>query len=242
MIETKAQIRGREIAPHQEFRFACHPGLDCFNTCCRNKRLPLWPYDLLRLKKSLNLDSGQILDKYAELEFDPASGWPSLRIKLDDQGRCSFLSPQGCSVYENRPAACRIYPMARLAAPPKGGKPGEVIYMRQETTGCLGWDQPRTHTIESWTRDQGLEPYDAANDRLLGLLFHPRRQGRMELKPQQVHAVIAALYNLDTFRQMLGLPLLQNMFDKQRLQEAAARDEDLLDLGREFLKKALFGD
>jgi Fe-S-cluster containining protein len=241
MIETPEQVKGETIKPGQAFNFACGPGLACFNTCCKNKRLPLWPYDLLRLRKNLKLNSAQILERYAELEMDPASGWPSLRIKLDEKGRCSFLSERGCGVYPDRPAACRIYPLARLAAPGKDGAPPEVIYMRQKTGHCLGWDQDREHTIKSWTVDQGLKPYDAANDQLLKLLFHPGRKGKMDLKPQQVHAVIAALYNLDTFRKMLKTPLVKDLFKPGQIKHARGNDERLMLLGRDFLIKVLFG-
>jgi Fe-S-cluster containining protein len=241
MIEKPDQIKGEQVRPGQAFCFECGPQLACFNSCCRNKRLPLWPYDLLRLKRSLKINSAEILEKYAELEFDPASGWPSLRIKLDDSGRCSFLSQKGCAVYAGRPAACRIYPLARLAAPGKNGQTKEVIYVRQETDGCLGWEQSCRHSIESWTKDQGLAEYDRANDELLTLLFHPRRRGKLQLKPQQVHAVIAALYNLDTFRQMLSTPMIKDLFKPGQIKHAKADDERLLLLGRDFLIKALFG-
>ena len=238
MIENRKP--GQRIQADQEFCFECKPRLSCFNTCCRDKRLPLWPYDLLRLRSALGLNSAQVLEKYAELEFDPVSGWPALRIRLTDEGACSFLSPEGCTVYHDRPAACRVYPLGRMAAPGRGKGRPEVIYERQQTRNCQGWRQERQHTIDSWNRDQGLEPYNQANDSMLPLLFHPKREGKLELSPQQIHAVIAALYNLDVFRQMLESPALKDMFDSARLKAAQSDDLAVLDLGRDFLIKTLF--
>ena len=40
--------------------FRCHPGLACFNSCCRNKRLTLLPYDVLRLSRALGRSSGSL--------------------------------------------------------------------------------------------------------------------------------------------------------------------------------------
>jgi hypothetical protein len=43
------------IEPDEQFRFACSPGVACFNACCRDLNQSLFPYDILRLKKRLKL-------------------------------------------------------------------------------------------------------------------------------------------------------------------------------------------
>lgn len=242
MIETQADIGGQCLAQEENFCFACHPGLECFNSCCRNKRLPLWPYDVLRLRRGLEMDSTQVLERYAELEFDPRSGWPSLRLRLDDEGRCPLLTPQGCGAYPHRPAACRIYPLAWAAKPAAEGKPPEELFVRQETKGCLGWEESKEHTPATWVADQELEPYLEANATLLSLFFHPKRQGRLKLNQQQTHAVIAALYNLDVFRQIAGQPGFSSSagLEQACLKKALEHDEALLELGRDWLAERLF--
>lgn len=243
MIETQEQLEGDRLEPGQEFHFACHPGLACFNTCCAHKRLPVLPYDLLRLRQSLGLPSQEVLERFLELDLDPVSGWPVLRLKLDEQGRCSLLGPQGCTVYAHRPAACRTYPLARAVAPGRDGAPPSELFLRQQTKGCLGWGEPRRQDIVSWVAEQELAPYQEANDALLGLFLHPRRAGqRLELAPPQIHAVIMALYNLDVFRQMLERPdFAQGLeLDPARLEAARQADEELLLLGRDWLMARLF--
>lgn len=239
MIETEKEMGGRRLAPGERFCFACGPELECFNSCCRDKRLPLWPYDVLRLRRALELPSAQVLAHYAELEFDPRSGWPALRLRLDQEGRCPLLGPRGCRVYAHRPSACRIYPLAWAQAPE-----GREVFLRQQTKGCLGWNQKREHTVESWVADQELAPYLEANRGLLGLWFHPGRRGRLELNPAQTHAVIAALYNLDVFRRMLEDPatLEGTGIPDRRLEQAREDDEALLLLGRDWLALRLFGE
>lgn len=239
MIETEDQLAGQRLEPGEVFNFACHPGLACFNTCCANKRLPVLPYDLLRLRRGLGLKSPEVLERLLELEMDPVSGWPVLRLKLDGQGRCPLVGQAGCTVYAHRPAACRVYPLARAVAP---GPPRREVFLRQEAPACLGWQEDRPLSLEDWVADQKLKPYHEANDALLGLFFHPRRRGRLELEPPQIHAVIMALYNLDVFRRLAGQPDFapRHGFKVWRVEDALRRDEDLLLLGRDWLERQLF--
>lgn len=240
MIER--DLPGRRLKPGERFHFACRPELECFNSCCRDKRLPLLPYDMLRLRRGLNRASPDILAELVELEADPTSGWPALRIKLADGGVCPFVTAQGCAVYEHRPTCCRVYPLARAVAPGKKGRPPEEFYLVQDAPGCQGWQENAELTAESWAVDQGLPPYLEAHNRALGLFMHPRRPRRVELNPRQTHAYIAALYNLDVFRQGLDQPGFAKRLglSADRLEAARLQDEALLDLGLEWLTKQLF--
>ena len=242
MIEREADLRGRRLDPEREFHFQCGPDLACFNSCCREKRLPLLPYDLVRLTGALGMPSDQFLATHAELDLDPGSGWPVLRLRLKEDGACPLLGPRGCTVYEDRPAACRIYPLTRAVAPGRTGQPPQVVYLRLETSGCQGWDQPRSHTVASWLDDQGLEPYNQANDRLMKLFLHPRRRGKLELTPPQVHAVVAGLYNLDVFARMLAETELARRagLDAKRVERALTQPEELVSLGQDWLTGLLF--
>jgi len=47
-----------------DFRFKCHKGLNCFTRCCCNITIFLTPYDILRMKNSLNISSGEFLANY----------------------------------------------------------------------------------------------------------------------------------------------------------------------------------
>jgi hypothetical protein len=234
---------GQKLDPGAAFRFACHPGLACFNSCCTGKRLPVLPYDLLRLRLALGMTSQDILASYIELEEDPVSGWPTLRLKLTDQDRCPFVGDQGCGVYAHRPAACRLYPLSRAVSPAQGRRPAHEVFLRLTTSGCLGWEQPREMTVPQWLLDQDLAPYNQANDRLLPLLLHPARQGRVSLDQRQTHGVILALYNLDVFRPMLAQPGLAARWGLDTEQARAAQGDDLalLGLGQTWLTRQLFG-
>ncbi len=47
----------------EDFTFACHKGLECYTSCCRDVTIMLTPYDVLRMKKALGLTSNQFLEK-----------------------------------------------------------------------------------------------------------------------------------------------------------------------------------
>lgn len=243
MIEDRTELEGRRLAPGQRFQFACRPGLACFNACCRDKRLPLLPYDMLRLRRGLGLSSQEILADLVELEQDPRSGWPALRIKLKADGACPFVAPEGCTVYDHRPTCCRIYPLARAVKPGQGKGPPSEIFLQQDTPGCLGWEQPDQLSIESWIEGQGLADYQEANNRALKLFMHPKRKGKVSLSQAQTHAFISALYNLEVFRQAVGQEGFADKFGISRERLAAARgsDEKLLELGIDWLSGVLFG-
>jgi Fe-S-cluster containining protein len=243
MIETDGELSGRRLNPTEILPFRCHPGLSCFNSCCRNKRLSLLPYDVLRLARGLDCRSDELLAKHAELEIEASSGWPTLRIKLSADGRCPFVGDAGCGVYGHRPTCCRIYPLARAVALEGGGEPREIFVVASASEKCLGFGETGALTVEGWARDQGLDAYRAANNRIARLFLHPDRPRPLSLSDAQLHAVILALYNLDVFRQSVAQPGFAERFGlaDAAVARALSSDEALLDLGQDWLTAQLFG-
>jgi len=243
VIETERERSGRRLARSDAFPFRCHPGLACFNSCCRDKRLTLLPYDVLRLARALGCRSHELLERHARLEIDPGSGWPALRIELAADGRCPFVGEAGCGVYVDRPTCCRIYPLARAVALDAGGAATEVFEVEEPGGRCLGFGGGPGDTIDAWTRAQGLEPYREANDRVARLFLHPRRPRPLALAPADVHAVVLALYNLDVFRELAARAGFaeRSGLDGARVERALASDEALLGVGQDWLATRLFG-
>lgn len=244
MLETEGELVGRRLDRDAPMPFRCHPGLPCFNSCCRDKRLTLLPYDALRLARGLGCASGDLLDRYAELEIEAGSGWPTLRIKLAADGRCPFVGEAGCGVYRDRPTCCRTYPLARAIRVEGGGVPAELFVIEATGARCLGFGAPPAHTVGGWARDQGLDAYHAANGRVAKLFLHPRRPRPLALSPAGIHAVVMALYNLDVFRERVGRPgfAAECGLGEARVARALASDEALLELGEDWLAARLFGE
>lgn len=93
------------ISPDTPFRFACNPGVACFNACCRDLNQLLAPYDVLHLKRCLGLPSQLFLQPYTQRHTGPGSGLPVVTLKPTDPERltCPFVAPEGCRVYVDRP-------------------------------------------------------------------------------------------------------------------------------------------
>jgi Fe-S-cluster containining protein len=242
MIETEGELSGRRLSPGELLPFRCHPGLACFNSCCRDKRLTLLPYDVLRLARGLGRTSGELLAEHAELEIEASSGWPTLRIRLEADGRCPFVGETGCGVYRDRPTCCRIYPLARAVRLEGAGEISELFVVAETGGRCLGFDAPDGHTVEDWTRGQGLDEYRAANNRIAKLFLHPRRPRPLSLSADELHAVVMALYNMDVFREYVARPgfAARSGLESARVTRALASDEALLELGQDWLAAQLF--
>lgn len=70
--------------------------------CCFDTEMPLLPEDVARLQQVTGQDPAAFSIR------DRASEGRRLRNR---DGHCVFLGPSGCTVYADRPAGCRIYPL-----------------------------------------------------------------------------------------------------------------------------------
>ena len=235
--EYVTRLDGRET-----FTFACHSGVRCFTDCCRMLELALTPYDVLRLRKATGLTSRELLEHYIISEQDPGEPFPRFYLTMVDDGRasCVFVSPEGCTVYPHRPSACRAYPLGRAAVRTGNGTILEHFVIMKETH-CRGFLEATQQTPLLYSIDQELTVYNTFNDAVVQILQHDAiRQGLIPSR-KDIELFTLALYDLDTFRQMLMEDKVESTIlsqpEKDRLQE----DEELLLFAIELLKRQLFG-
>ncbi len=187
-----------EISDGETFRFACHPGVPCFNACCRDLTMPLAPYDVLRLRQELGMDSEEFIATHTAVGQYP-TGYPVLYLKMSatPERTCSFLTPAGCSVYPSRSAACRTYPLGRATREDEQGQLVERYFLVHEPH-CLGFSERREWTLSTWLHDQELPEYNRWNDRYMHLMARQQRTGH---PLAQKHATLCTLafYRLDRF-------------------------------------------
>ena len=228
------------------FIFSCHSDLACFNRCCRNKHLPLTPYDVLRLKTALGHLSDDFLSKYTLYSLAPDSGFPiiSLRMGDDPDKVCPFVGRNGCRVYKDRPTVCRLYPLGRASGKKQGQAVGDAFFFKLDTPACLGVKEKEVCTVEEWMEEQGLIPYITMNDKMLGILFHPKRVRTTPLNEGQIQKVMVACYNLDLFREFIFKTRFLESFevDEDIRSKIGADDAGLLDFAFNYLDRTLFPD
>ncbi|MBU0480392.1 MAG: YkgJ family cysteine cluster protein [Proteobacteria bacterium] len=231
-----------------KFRFACHSAVSCFTRCCRKLELFLYPYDVLRLKTRLGISSEDFLNRYAGVVQGGNPCFPSVIMVMsaDEEKTCPFLNDEGCSVYPDRPSACRTYPLERAVdRDTSGGRPEEFYFMTDHDY-CKGHQEEREWTVKSWVRDQSLQYFNQMDDLWaeLDTIFADSRTWRGEGAggPLQLLAFMAC-YNVDRFRQYVNDHQLleQYRLDKTRKKLIEKDDEALLKFGFDWLKLILAG-
>jgi Fe-S-cluster containining protein len=218
----------------------------CFTECCGKLELPLTPYDVLRLKKRLDVSSSTFLDDYTEVKIETAHGFPEFSLRMDaDKGkRCPFVTEQGCTVYEDRPGACRVYPLGRASTKNPVLGATQEFYFTVKESHCRGFEADRTWTVEEWLADQGTDPYNEFNDMLMELYLLRRSKPGAQLTERHIKMFVMAAYNTERFRDFVFKSGFTSKFAVPRdlIDKIATDDEELLRFALTWLKFALFGE
>lgn len=233
------------ISGATRFSFACHPAVPCFTECCRQLDLALTPYDVLRLKNRLKMPSARFLEQYVITEWDPQLLFPQCYLTMVDDGRasCVFVSPAGCTVYSDRPGACRAYPVGRGASAGRDGRIEETLVLVREPH-CHGFSENPGQTADEYFAGQGLREYNRFNDAILAVTQHQRFRTGSRPDRRHLDRFILALYNLDDFRRELnnGAITLRRPFTPEELRGLTGDDEQLLLLGIRWLQQEFFNE
>jgi len=235
------------LGPDHAFKFACRPGISCFNRCCGDVNIFLSPYDVLRMKKRLGMTSSDFLTRYALLPVHKGMKTPVVMLRMnDDEAKsCPFVTDAGCSIYTDRPWPCRMYPLGLAAQKDTpDGWCGERFYflLREET--CEGFGEPRQWTVRDWLDDQGIDAYDAWGEQFKELTLHEYFEKGGSLTSQQMQMFFTACYDLDKFREFVFESTFLQRFDvaEDLVQEMRYDDEGLLRLAFLWLRFSLFGE
>jgi Fe-S-cluster containining protein len=224
-------------------RFACHPGVPCFTECCADLNLALTPYDVLRLKDSLKISSAEFLDQYTTDEVRYNCGLPVLMLKMthDSRGTCPFLQPEGCTVYEDRPGACRLYPIARAAKHERGTVKERFFLMREPH--CCGFQEEKEWSTEAWLEDQGLESYNEMNSLWMAMNQGISRDTPPSITGEKLRMYFMACYNLDMFKRFVLESRLLKLYQVDRRTVAGIKTDqvELLKLAFKWVAFSIFG-
>ncbi len=235
------------MSENDKFKFSCRPGVSCFNNCCGDVNIFLTPYDILRLKNRLGISSDEFLDEYTLTPIDKNQNYPVILLKMQENENktCHFVSEKGCTVYEDRPWACRYYPVG-LASPKEDDKKDDEDFffiLREDI--CQGFDEgDQEWTIAEWRRDQGLEKYDEFGRLFKEITLHDYFDRGKQLDVPRMELFHMACYNLDKFRDFIFSSTFLKRFDLEEglLDKIKNDDEELLRFGFRWLKFALFAE
>lgn len=235
-----------ELKQGETFCFDCNPEVPCFNRCCAELTLPLTPYDVLRLRRHLGLGGEAFLNSFTRMRSFPDTGFPLPMLRmLEGPGEpCPFVTPAGCSVYEDRPGACRFYPLGRGAKMADDGVAERFFVVREPH--CHGFDQGTERTARQWLENQELEPYNAANDRYMRLMAMVRATGK-PLEPRLATMAVLCLFQLDKLRELISHMRIFEHVDADAhrqtvvMEDSPAGDQAALDFGLDWMELVIFG-
>lgn len=237
------------------FRFRCRKGVSCWNVCCHNTDITLTPYDILRLSKRLETRPVTVISTVTMPAEHEASGMPILKLKMmdseGDKKPCVFLDEvEGCTVYSDRPAACRYYPLGLASVKMKGHDAPEDFYFLVKEPHCKGHDEPQEQTVGEFRAAQGVEAYDEKNrgwiDILMKLASWKTIGGPMGKAPstqtKQMFFMVSS--DVDRFRRFVFETRFLQLYeiDPEAVELIKTDDEALLQLGFDWLKHVLFNE
>lgn len=228
-------------------QFRCHQAVKCWNVCCSNIDITLTPYDILRLKNRMGLSSGEFLQKYTVPYEMDKDGMPGVKLRAVEGGTaCRFMVPEGCSVYEDRPTACRYYPVALLSLRRQDEYTDRQAYALVKEPTCLGHLEERKLTIDEYRQEQGVTDYDEKGRAWRQLVLKRKSAGPSIGRPTPLsnQLFFMASYDLDRFRAFVISPSFNDTYEVpvQTMAEILADDEKLLEFAMNFLRQVLFDE
>ena len=246
-IDEIDKLPGTRLKEDDAFHFRCHPDVGCFNRCCQNLNLFLYPYDVLRLKKALQMSADAFLDKYVDIVMRPANYFPEVLLRMSDnpEKTCPFVSETGCAVYNHRPDTCRTFPVEQGMLYDAVQKKNVPVYFLRPPEFCLGVNEAQGWRMSDWVADQETAQYHKMTIRWAEVkrLFQNDPWGFEGPEGPRAKMAFMATYNLDRFRDFVfQSSFLKRYRVKSTLRKKLKADDlTLLKFGFEWVKVFIWG-
>ena len=245
--KNPSNIQPKKLTLDSPLQFECHPGVPCFTACCHNIKIVLTPYDILILSRRLELPAHEFITAYTQPTYLEKTDMPGVQIKLtEDKKACPFVTPDGCTVYSDRPTACRYYPVG-MADFHEGGTDNaeeEKFFFLVKEPHCKGFEEPKHWTIREWREDQGVEERDEFNKEWLRLVMRRKSFGHQaSLSEAAKRMFFMASTDLDSFRRFVFESSFLDTYeiDEETIEKIRNDDIELMRFSFTYLANTLFG-
>lgn len=235
-------------------KFRCHPGVRCFTACCGGIKIVLTPYDILQLTRRLNIPAYEFLHKYTQPTYLEKTDMPGVMIKLrEEDNKCPFVTPDGCTVYTDRPTACRYYPVGMADFHEGGSRDAdgneqtsqeEKFFFIVREDHCKGFEEDKQWTIREWRADQGVDVRDEMNKEWLRLVMRRKSFGQQAtLSEQAKRMFFMASTDIATFRKFVFESSFLDTYeiDEETVAKIKEDDVELMLFSFKYLAATLFG-
>lgn len=246
--KNPSNIQPEKLTLDSPLKFECHPGVSCFTACCHNIKIILTPYDILILRKRLGIPAHEFITQYTVPTYLEKTDMPGVQIKLTEEKQaCPFVTAEGCTVYEDRPSACRYYPVG-MADFHEGGTDDaageDKFFFLVKEPHCKGFEEPKKWTIREWRADQGVDIRDELNKNWLRLVMRRKSFGHQAtLSEPAKRMFFMASTDLDSFRRFIFESSFLDTYevDKETIEKIKEDDVELMLFSFAYLANTLFG-
>lgn len=252
--KNPSSIQPQKLTLDSPLKFRCHPGVKCFTACCGGIKIILTPYDILMLIKRLDMPAHEFLHKYTLPTYLEKTDMPGVMFKLrEEDNKCPFVTKDGCTVYSDRPTACRYYPVGMADFHEGGSKDadGEELPVNEEKfffvvreDHCKGFEEDKEWTVGEWRKDQGVDIRDEMNREWLRLVMRRKSFGHQAtLSEQAKRMFFMASTDIVTFRKFIFESSFLETYDLDDETIAKIKEDDveLMHFSFKYLASALFG-
>ncbi len=165
-------------------------------------------------------------------------------MKDDENKSCPFVTPEGCTVYADRPLTCRYYPIGMGIMKQYDKKTGTNFFIKVKEDHCLGHNEDREWTIDEWREDQGSDVYDEVNNDWMEVVLKAKTLGNVEFSPKSLELFYMVSSNLDDFRRFVFESNFLKAYEiEPRVIQIIQEDEiELLKFSLSWLRFTLFGE
>jgi len=229
------------------FPFTCERGMACFNSCCKDAHIVLTPCDVIRMKSRLGLSSDEFLQLFTVPGLIPHTELPIpiLKVMENREKACPFLGESGCGIYEDRPAACRYYPIGAGVFHNRDAAARERFFAMIKEPHCLGHELGTERTVGEWLEEQGIPPYDEVNSGWTELILKRKSLGPfVTIREKTLHMFFMGAYNVDGFRRFVFESRFLDVYvvAEATRKQIAEDDRAMLDFAIAWLKGTLYGE
>ncbi len=243
--DLMANIETNRLELKSKFKFECHKGVKCFTKCCRGINIILTPYDIIRLKNRLSLDSEEFMAIYTTPQLFEKTDLPVVTLKLmdDEEQSCPFVRDDGCILYEDRPTTCRYYPLGVASLSHKEGADDQDFFFFVHEPHCLGFEEEKEWTVKEWREDQGVDVQDEINADWTDLVVRKRSfPANVKLTDQSKQMFFLVSYNIDKFKKFVFESSFLDRYkvDAETVKIIKEDEAALLKFGLKWLKGVFF--
>jgi len=153
--------------------------------------------DVFRIAQALEVKPTEVLEKYTRGYLGDNSHIPVFVLKeRTGDGSCSLLRKGKCTVHQNKPVVCALYPLGRVSMSDGSGK---IEYFNQEhacTKGLSG--EVQEWTLKAWLEEFKINDLDnqskAWNKIASGIASTTCQMDKKDISPLMTEIMLTALY------------------------------------------------